>query len=485
MKFSSRTTKSALVSALLLGSGVIAMTAAQDDGTQLDPAVPLDVDDDVNGLGSSDNALGSYGPYSNGLESTGGQLGGPPNCGFASDASNPVSCAKDYDDEIMIGVWLCEDDDMGSCGCADFYGCDNAAYYGTYFVNVNEHCAPWDDWAKGGGCGKDNNMACDTLGGWRDFDNGYRTRIDWGHSGEAVYGMQYKGIKFEVHPDDLWKVDPNFVKLGVFNEDYCMGPTPEGKLYNAWDKNPDVSRNSKGDGAPGWWVPNTGHDNVVRSLRPFVDFYDWMAGAQYPSGVGVKMNVWPDRHMSTPFNQIETPNLPDGSSQQAEDQVWCMNNGDEEWSRVWDSSRHFPYVPAGSIQFGLSDAAMCSWDRQTYCDAIDKDNTCLAVRLYYYGDNAPDSSGMGDWDDDRWVAETYINMHHLCDDNDNSFCINMGDGSTDASDPFYNDATDKGVCADAWFTDHNGNPYLGDGAHGPQLWFTNYIVKIMDNCQGG
>ena len=123
MKFSSRTTKSALVSALLLGSGVIAMTAAQDDGTQLDPAVPLDIDDDVddNGLGSSDNALGSYGPYSNGLESTGGQLGGPAGCGFASDASNPVSCAKDYDDEIMIGVWLCEDDDMGSCGCADFY----------------------------------------------------------------------------------------------------------------------------------------------------------------------------------------------------------------------------------------------------------------------------------------------------------------------------------------------------------------------------
>ena len=104
MKFSSRTTKSALVSALLLGSGVIAMTAAQDDGTQLDPVVPLDDDvDDVPVLGSSGD------------------------CGFLNDGKNGQTCTVD-DDHIMIGVWLCEegvyDDadhvDMSACGCEDY-----------------------------------------------------------------------------------------------------------------------------------------------------------------------------------------------------------------------------------------------------------------------------------------------------------------------------------------------------------------------------
>uniref|UniRef100_A0A7S3E4G2 Uncharacterized protein n=1 Tax=Chloropicon laureae TaxID=464258 RepID=A0A7S3E4G2_9CHLO len=408
---------------------------------------------------SASPALADDGASSTEVGSAGGA------CGFQSmvGGNDPPSCVETNPDEIMIGVWLCEDDDMGSCGCADFYGCDNAAYYGEYYININDNCAPWGAGTKSGACGGDNNMICDTLGGWRPTDAGYRTRRD--KPSESVYGMQYKGIKFEVHPHDLNKnIDATKVKLWVGNEDYCMGPTPEGTLYDAWDGN----RN-----APGWWTPQSGHDNYVKSLRPFVDWYDW-TGTAPPSGVGVKMNVWPDRHMSSPFDQISNiPNLPDGSWQKAEDQVWCMQTDDGgAWWRSWESSAHNPYVPAGSIQFGLTDAAPCQMTRQDYCNSIDKENTCLAARLYNKGDNPPDQ--VSSWDD-TFVAQTYIKMTHLCDDNDNSFCLNLSDGSGDP---------EGGICGDNWWTMPDGTPYYNsDGT--PQLWWTNYIVQIIDNCNWG
>eukprot|EP00212_Chloropicon_laureae_P003662 CAMPEP_0197487820 /NCGR_PEP_ID=MMETSP1311-20131121/2853_1 /TAXON_ID=464262 /ORGANISM="Genus nov. species nov., Strain RCC856" /LENGTH=61 /DNA_ID=CAMNT_0043031647 /DNA_START=1 /DNA_END=182 /DNA_ORIENTATION=+ len=61
-------------------------------------------------------------------------------------------------------------------------------------------------------------MACDTLGGWRPDERQYRY-----DTGDQLFDSYYGAIKFEIHPDDNWKVDQNAVKLGVFNEDYCMG----------------------------------------------------------------------------------------------------------------------------------------------------------------------------------------------------------------------------------------------------------------------
>jgi len=41
-----------------------------------------------------------------------------------------------------------------------------------------------------------------------------------------------------------------------------------------------------------------------------------------------------------------------------------------------------------------------------------------------------------------------------------------------------------GICGDNWWTMPDGTPYYNsDGT--PQLWWTNYIVQIIDNCNWG
>jgi len=512
------------------------MTAAQDDGTQLDPVVPLDDDvDDVPVLGSSDDALGAPGVDTTGsLGANSTEVGTPgfgtpftpgfqrpAGCGFENMGGDGQTCA-DWN-EIMVGVWVCEygeykagdDYNMDACECEDYKGCSNAAYYGAYYVDIRGDCVPWNDDAATV-CGGDNNMACDTLGGWRpdEIANAGTYRQDNGHKGEQLFDMPYGAIKFEIHPDDYDKngLDVHSVKLWIGNEDYCMGPTPEGTLYDAWDDNRWDTAGGAKKGAPGWWVPSNG-ENHVKSLRPFVDFFDWYenTGEWTPSresgkfsGVGVKMNVWPDRHMAHPYDQeIDIKkigpdgNLPDHTWQKAEDQVWCLQDphaGDfsKAWSRGWGDNfpygkgGHYPYVPVGSVQLGLTDAAMCQLSREDFCNSIDKEDTCLMVRFYNMDDGAYDMVPPDRVDE--WFAETYIKMTHLCDENEFAFCINIGDGSIE--DEFYQD-TDYGVCNDGWFTDHDGNKFLGSVVdesdpfnivYDPRLWFTNYIVEIHDDC---
>ena len=89
-----------------------------------------------------------------------------------------------------------------------------------------------------------------------------------------------------------------------------------------------------------------------------------------------------------------------------------------------------------------------------------------SVRLYQNGDDVIPSS----WDDD-FVAETYIKMRDLCDDSYTA-CINTTDGSED---------DEAGICTDNAFTKPDGTPFYNDDGS-EQLWFTNYIVQVVPNC---
>jgi len=381
MKFSKRTT-TALVSALMLGSGAIGMAKAD--------------------------------------------------CGFGFDNS----CADD--DHVQVGVWLCED--MDSCDCQPNVGCSNG-YYRDYILDPNE---------------PNNNVACDTLGGWRPDDEGY----------SGAYDAWINGAHVEVHPADYGKLGDyaGNVKAKIGMGDYCTGPQYWDVGLSAWDDDND----QPGD----WWFDDA---IQVKSVRPYVDF-EQMWGSEPAPGIGVKMNVWPDRHMSIPYDQAtDVPNLPDGSIQKPEDQVWCLDGSGAgfPYGGVWWGGwgEHYPQVPAGSILFGLYDGGVaprdgCDTSRSDYCGSVDQDNTCLGVRLYQNGDNVIPSS----WDDD-FVAETYIKMRDLCDDSYTA-CINTTDGSED---------DEAGICTDNAFTKPDGTPFYNDDGSA-QLWFTNYIVQVVPNC---
>lgn len=365
-------------------------------------------------------------------------------CGWGYQSS----CADG--EKIMVSVWLCDSANVyGDCGCTDYFGCTNAAYQGDYYINAKD---------------PSQNVFCDTLGGWRPNDEQYN----------GVYGRLYKGVHIEVHPADWSKIGgyAGNVKAMLTSGDYCTGPQPEGMSYRAWDDNDDTP-GSYGFG-----------DNVdafqVKAIRPYIDF-DQMWGQQAAAaGVGVKMNVWPNRQLSHPYDQVSCPlpngdyNLPDRSCQKGEDQMWCMQrNGNGAWWKSWSTSEHFPYVPMGSVLFGLYDGpnhgVPCQDTRSDFCSNVDQDKTCLAARFYNKGDKPPD---MPDSWDDTFVAETYIKIRDLCDDSQH-VCINTSDGS---SDP------ESGICVDGWFTQPDGTPFSNpDGSE--QLWWTNYIVRIID-CGG-
>ena len=133
----------------------------------------------------------------------------------------------------------------------------------------------------------------------------------------------------EVHPADYWKLGSyaGNVKAKIGMGDYCTGPQYWDVGLSAWDDDND----QPGD----WWFDDW---IQVKSVRPYVDF-EHMWGSQPAQGVGVKMNVWPDRHMSIPYDQAnDVPSLPDGSIEQPEDQVWCLDgsgagfpNGGVKW----------------------------------------------------------------------------------------------------------------------------------------------------------
>jgi len=287
MKFS-RTTKTALVSALLLGSGAIAMTAAQDDGAQLDPAVPLDDAGDADSSGATDDSsrpTPAFAAPQVGANETLSMAVAPQldassgGCGFGSDDS----CMDD--DHVLVGVWLCED--MENCGCNSFLGCDYAKAHREYVLDVTDY----------------GDNQCDTLGGWRDTDEGF----------SGAYGQWYTGAHVEVHPADWWKLqydpwngDPDdgyagFVKVQATHGEYCTGAKVWDTPLSAWDDDNDQ---------PGDWEFDAFE---IKSLRPYIDFENMVGDVgdyNRMDGVGFKMTVWPNRHMAHPYDMTRTDECP-------------------------------------------------------------------------------------------------------------------------------------------------------------------------------
>jgi hypothetical protein len=241
----------------------------------------------------------------------------------------------------------------------------------------------------------------------------------------------------------------------------------------------------------------------VKSLRPAINYVQ-MNGLVPEEGVGLKMNVWPDRQMSHPYDQMACSNddgtglldigdtnlYDDGDCQKSEDQVWCMNDGNswQQWSNAngWaidGPGNHNPLVPMGSVLFGLDDSIPCQSTRGDYCYnwGVDLDNTCLSAKFYYYNYDSgdyeydenffpvdSDPSCYPDCLDDALLGQAFIPMRDLCDND--SVCLNTSDGEFDGDE--------AGTCQDGSFiVDMDWNPYYSDSE---QMWWTNYIVEISD-----
>lgn len=409
----------------------------------------------------------------------GDQLG-DQQCGWGSDTSCSIY-ADDPESTIVMGVWLCPSDDLeNDCACTDYKGCDNANYYGEYWMNPND---------------QGDNTLCDTLGGWRSDDYESAGLYIWSNWGEdfPVFGGDEYGVHVEVHPADWYKLggDPSMAQVFVHSGDYCTGNTPEGYAYPAYG--------GAGDNDWGYAFP-------VKSLRPYIDF-NTMWDFAPEDGVGVKMNVWPQRNMNHPYDQmlcttddpdapglwdIGDSNLPDGDCQKTEDNVWCMINTDDDgnpgqwsWGGYW-GGQHDPYVPMGSVLFGLEDSIPCTDTRSDYCSWVDQENVCLIGRFYDYGwcdedyiednglDIPCDPSSVPDdwgWDTADFVGEFQIQMSELC--NNDMVCLNTSDGSDD------DDGTGIRPCQDFRITNMDGDPwYDPENPSAEQMWWSNYIIKV-------
>merc|ERR1712176_133514 len=310
--------------------------------------------------------------------------------------------------------------------------------------------------------------------------------------------------------------DPSSVYVFLNAGDYCTGSTPEDQAYPAYDYE------SWAPGNYGW-----GYDFAVKSIRPAVDYvtmkrFDFTGPDLDPDmpqpydGVGLKMNVWPNRQMAYPYDQmlcstddgtglldIGDYNLGDENNpdcQKAEDRVWCMNDGNSwsAWSNasgwanpdeeLWDEAdgyfigNHNPMVPMGSVMFGLDDSIPCQYTRSDYCYnwGLDLQNQCLSAKFYYfdyedgsaYDENYFPITDDGELDEDRLNAgllgQAFIPMQDMCDND--SVCLNTSDGEFDGDE--------AGTCADgAFMVDFDWTPYQADSE---QMWWTNYIVAIGD-----
>jgi len=184
-------------------------------------------------------------------------------------------------------------------------------------------------------------------------------------------------------------------------------------------------------------------------------------------------DTWGGYNLFTPDGQW-------GDCQSVETRMWCLDGSGSDYPnggyQEGGISETHGQMPAGTIHLGLYDGGGdgnigCGTSRSEYCSWIDQDNTCLGLRLYYNGEfPIGDTSQDVSWDDD-FVAETYVKMSTLCDD-DFQACINTTDGSED---------DEAGICADGWLKYADGTPFYNDDGS-EQLWFTNYIIQVVPNC---
>jgi len=411
--------------------------------------------DDDGGNGNGTDAIGA-------AAAGGGACGGWPT----------NSCAGGG--QILVGVWLCESANPSDCLCGDG-GCQKASWFGSYILDLH---------------GDDNT--CDTMGGWRTHDVGYR----------GEFPVKVRSFHYQVHPDDMQKANSHSaggqydVKVNLLTGDYCTG-APSDSTFEALDGNGNT---------PNWVLSQ---DYYIKSIRPYVDNY---VQPTTTDSIGIKFVGFPGGHMGWPYNEIDCsvdrPLNVNGGCGSAVDQIWCVSpeddpTGSPNWGMnskffvdnptidyadnrqvPWDWKNAKGGIPLGSVMFGPyegKDKWSCDTSFEDFCTGNSKGRNpkdyCLAARFWNSSPNQDNWNEEGPGS--TLQGEVYINMLNLCKNwGTSGFCFNTYD---DIKDP----DTERNVCYtqndghSSWLIDQNGNPYTEWPIYYDQVW-----VRIMKDTTG-